>query len=224
MDGNDGSCAVSVVIEWTGRTAHALRDALRMTQEAFAAHLGVSRRAIAEWASRPEMRPSREYQELLDVALERAPAQARDRFSALTDVGSGRAGPEALTVAIAVVVNDEPAVLLVCRRGEDGKGISWQFPAGVVKPGVAAGSVAVRETLAETGIHCSLSKSLGARLHPITSVYCEYFLCEYLSGQAINRDEVENVCVEWVQVPKLTKFIPADRIYPPILEALEGHQ
>src|SRR5262245_1628949 len=55
-------------------------------------------------------------------------------------------------------------------------------------------------------------KSLGARLHPITSVYCEYFLCDYLSGQASNRDEVENVSVEWVQMPKLTKFIPADRI------------
>jgi len=170
------------------------------------------------------MRPSKEYQELLDVALERAPARARERFSALTDAGSGNSRPEALTVAIAVVVNDEPAILLVCRRGEDGKGISWQFPAGVVKPGVAAASVAVRETLAETGIHCSVSRSLGARLHPITSVHCEYFLCDYLSGQASNRDEVENVSVEWAPISKLIKFIPADRIYPPILEALEGHQ
>jgi 8-oxo-dGTP diphosphatase len=57
----------------------------------------------------------------------------------------------ALTVAIAVVVT-ETDVLMVCRRDADSSGISWQFPAGIVKPGSSARTVAVRETLAETSV------------------------------------------------------------------------
>lgn len=211
---------MTVVNEWTGQTAHALQEALRMTQESFAAHLGVSRRAVAEWSSRADMRPSKEFQELLDVALERAPDAVRQRFASITNATRGQAGPETLTVAIAVVV-DEGNVLLVCRRGDDGKGISWQFPAGVVKPGGSPNTVAVRETLAETGIHCAATRSLGARLHPVTNVYCEYFLCDYLGGTVENRDMIENVSATWVPITKLTKFVPVDTIYPPIIDALE---
>src|SRR5215472_4491055 len=45
-----------------------------------------------------------------------------------------RDGPEVLTVAIAIVI-DGGHVLLVCRRGDAGN-VAWQFPAGVVKPGM----------------------------------------------------------------------------------------
>src|SRR5690348_4626487 len=38
-----------------------------------------------------------------------------------------------LRVAVAVVIRGAD-VLIVCRRAEDASGISWQFPAGVVKP------------------------------------------------------------------------------------------
>ncbi|MBB5866818.1 8-oxo-dGTP diphosphatase [Allocatelliglobosispora scoriae] len=191
-----------------------------MTQEAFASHLGVSRRAVAEWSSRPEMKPSKDYQEVLDVALERAPGAARQRFESISQIGMAWTGAEALTVAIAIVIHED-AVLLVCRRGDDGKGIAWQFPAGVVKPGALSSTVAVRETLSETGVHCAVSRSLGARLHPVTSVYCEYFLCEYLAGVAENNDMIENVSVTWVPITKLAKFVPADTIHRPIIEALE---
>jgi 8-oxo-dGTP pyrophosphatase MutT (NUDIX family) len=166
-------------------------------------------------------------QQLLDTVLEQASEPARARFAQLvgrmgdasvvsTEAGAG----VALTVAIAVVVRASE-VLIVQRRGEDGAGISWQFPAGVVKPGVSPDLVAVRETLAETGIHCSVVRHLGGRLHPITNVYCEYLLCEYLAGEAQNMDVVENVSVTWATTGRLTRFIPADRVFPPILDALE---
>jgi hypothetical protein len=51
----------------------------------------------------------------------------------------------ALEVAVAVVVKGSD-VLIVCRRGGDAQGISWQFPAGMVKPDMEPGIVAVRET------------------------------------------------------------------------------
>lgn len=52
----------------------------------------------------------------------------------------------------AIVTRESADVLIVQRRHND-SGITWQFPAGIVKPGVPPETVAVRETFAETGIH-----------------------------------------------------------------------
>lgn len=98
---------------------------------------------------------------------------------------------------------------------------SWQFPAGMVKPGLTAATVAVRETLTETGVHCSVNRTIGSRIHPVTNVLCEYFLCDYLDGEAENRDAAENVSVTWTPTKRLTRFIPAGRIYSPVLAELE---
>lgn len=46
-------------------------------------------------------------------------------------------------------------VLVVCRREPEPSGLDWQLPAGIVKPGATPSTVAVRETLAETGVHCA---------------------------------------------------------------------
>lgn len=127
--------------------------------------------------------------------------------------------PQPLQVAVALVVKN-PEVLVVCRRGNEGTGISWQFPAGVIKPGISPEIVAVRETLAETGVHCHLTRNLGSRLHPMTNVYCHYFHCEYLNGNVENIDVVENVSVTWVDTVQLPRYIPRHYIYPPILDAL----
>jgi 8-oxo-dGTP pyrophosphatase MutT (NUDIX family) len=216
---------MELVNAWTGRAACALQSALRLTNEAFADHLGVAVRTVATWHQRPDVIPKADVQQALDTALERASEASRTRFARLMSQHSVQppANPttaQALRVAIAVVIND-PQVLIVCRRGDDGGGISWQFPAGMVKPGVPPETVAVRETLAETGIHCSVVRNLGSRLHPITHVFCEYLLCEYLTGDAENIDIVENVSVLWIDKTRLTRFIPAEHIFPPILEALE---
>ncbi len=198
-----------------------------MSNDGFAEHLGVSSRTIAAWHKKADLTPRPELQQALDTALERATEGAKARFAQLIsaneplsahDVASGTA--QAFRVAIAVVVNGSK-VLIVCRRGEEGGGISWQFPAGIIKPGVLPETVAVRETLAETSVHCLVVRSLGSRLHPVTKVVCEYLLCEYLAGDAKNVDVVENVSVTWTDRADLTRFIPADRIFLPVLEALE---
>ena len=61
----------------------ALREALRMTNESFAEHLCVSVRTVANWRKQPEMEPQPATQELLDVALERAPDRIKAQFSLL---------------------------------------------------------------------------------------------------------------------------------------------
>jgi 8-oxo-dGTP pyrophosphatase MutT (NUDIX family) len=187
-----------------------------MTNQAFADRLGVNLRTVATWHSRPGIVPRTEMQAALDTLLQGADPSVRLRFkSGLRPAGAVQA--QALRVAIAVVVKDA-SVLLVCRRGDDS--LSWQFPAGMVKPGRTPAAVAVEETHAETGVRCTVREHLGSRVHPLTGVVAEYELADYLMGEAENRDPIENADVAWVPISALPKFIPPDRIFPPILEAL----
>ncbi|MFB6776529.1 NUDIX hydrolase [Streptomyces sp. NPDC056352] len=210
-----------VVTKWTGRTAAALQDALHETNEGFAELLGAAPRTVAGWHSNPDLVPRSEMQQALATIYERASQHVQMRFSRLCRPPSEPAEPraQALRVAIAVVVRGDE-VLLVCRRGDDA--LTWQFPAGMVKPGGAPEAVAVRETHAETGVHCAVRQHLGERLHPVSGVMASYFRCDFLAGEAMNRDELENVDVAWVPTASLTRFIPAEQIFEPILSALEA--
>jgi len=221
-----GAMTVNIIDEWTGRHAAALQRALRLTQSDYAAQLGVARRTIASWHEKPTMVISKELQRVLDTAYERASETTKQRFlrqlqaedQTVPAVGSGVG--VALTVSIAVVIR-RTEVLIICRRESDPSGITWQFPAGIVKPGMSPSVVAVRETLAETGVHCSVRERLGRRVHPKSEVNCEYFLCDFLAGDVENRDSSENVDAIWVSRTEITRFIPEEMIYPPILRRLE---
>ncbi|MFE9398635.1 NUDIX hydrolase [Streptomyces flavidovirens] len=156
-------------------------------------------------------------QQILDVAYEGAEESVRTRFNLLVRPPAPVIQAQALRVAIAVVRRGDE-VLLVCRRGEDA--LSWQFPAGMVKPGRTPAAVAVEETHAETGVRCAVRRHLGSRVHPVTGVLAEYQFAEYLMGEATNRDDRENDAVTWVPIADLPRFIPTEQIYPPILEVL----
>lgn len=190
-----------------------------MTNEAFAERLGISPRTVSRWHAQPDMTHRTEVQQILDTAYEQAGETVQRRFALLLRPPAPRVEAQALRVAIAVVVRGAE-VLLVCRQ--DGDDISWQFPAGIVKPGGSAAKVAVRETLDETGVHCLVREHLGDRVHPRTRAVCDYFICDYVHGEAINGDASENVAVAWAPIRDLARFIPTDRIYPPILNALEA--
>jgi transcriptional regulator with XRE-family HTH domain len=66
---------------WTGHTACALQAALRMTNEAFAAHLGTAVRTVATWHQKPDRVPSAEMQQALDTTLEHAGEGTKARFA-----------------------------------------------------------------------------------------------------------------------------------------------
>jgi hypothetical protein len=74
---------MNIVASWTGGRADALRQALRMTNEAFAEHLGIAVRTVAYWRARPDVIPRPVMQQMLDIALARAPEQARAQFGLL---------------------------------------------------------------------------------------------------------------------------------------------
>jgi 8-oxo-dGTP diphosphatase len=192
---------------------------MRMTNEEFAERLGLSDRTISRWHSSPAMKHRPEVQQILDLAYEGAGEAVQRRFALLMRPPEPRMEAQALRVAIAVVLRGED-ILLVCRRG-DGS-IRWQFPAGMVKPGAVPEAVAVQETHGETGVHCTVREPLGERVHPVTGVVASYYLADHLAGEASNRDPLENVDVAWVPRAALTRFIPQDQIFPPILNALEA--
>jgi len=167
----------------------------------------------------PTRRPAQKSNRFSDTTLEKAKPSERQRFEARrTTVPEMSPGPNGLHVAVAVVRRDD-AVLLVRRRDSDA--LTWQFPAGVVKPGSSSETAAVRETLAETGVDCAVRSIIGGRQHPVTDVYGVYYLCEYVAGSAENRDVVENMSVRWSPIDDLTRFVPLSLLYPPILTALE---
>lgn len=72
---------VATVRQWTGREARLLREAMRMTIQGFASHLGMSERAISKWEQAGKnLSPRPDTQALLDTALEQAPHDVKDRF------------------------------------------------------------------------------------------------------------------------------------------------
>ena len=190
-----------------------------MTNEAFAERLGISPRTISRWHAQPDMTHRTEVQQILDIAHREAGEEVQQRFALLLRPPAPRMEAQALRVAIAIVLRGDD-VLLVCRRG-DGE-LRWQFPAGMVKPGVDPSTVAVQETHGETGVHCTVREQLADRIHPVTGVVASYFLADHLAGEATNRDPLENIDVTWVPRTALTRFIPQAQIYPPILNALEA--
>ncbi|MEU8839963.1 NUDIX hydrolase [Streptomyces roseus] len=204
------------VITWTGELACHLQAAYRMGREEFAGRLGVHPQTVAGWHARPGIVPRPDMQAALDTLYEKAPPPVRLRFARLTQPPADTAA-QALRVAIAVVRRGAD-VLLVQRR-DDGA-LRWQFPAGIVKPGGTPEAVAISETHGETGVHCAVQEALGERVHPVSGALCGYYLAEYLAGDATNLDAAENASVAWVPVSSLTRFIPPDRIYRPVLDAL----
>lgn len=204
---------------WTGQDATALRIALRLTTEAFAARIEAAPRTVAAWAEKPGVIPRAAMQRALDGLYAGATAPQRARFAELSGP-ENPAAPQFFRVAMAVVTRG-PDVLLV-RRQEDSSGIRYGFPAGTVKPGDDPAAVAVRETLAETGVSCAVRDYLGNRVHPVTGVQCEYFACSYEGGEAENRDEAENEGVAWAPVAELGTYVPRGSVFPPVLGLLEA--
>lgn len=123
-----------------------------------------------------------------------------------------------LSAVIGVVQRDD-YVLMVQRRNRY-RDLSWQFPAGVLKPGEDMQDKVESEVADETGVHCKVRRYLGARVHDDTKVLCHYFDCIYLDGEAVNRDEKENSQVAWVKANDVTRYVTSS-IYHEVAVLLE---
>jgi hypothetical protein len=85
---------VSGVDIWTGRTAHALQLALRMTNEGFAERIGASVRTVAKWSANPNSVQIPDLQRALDTMHSQASAEEKERFARM--IRSTEVAPVAL--------------------------------------------------------------------------------------------------------------------------------
>jgi len=75
---------MTVVGNWTGQQAADLRSAMRMPITEFAAYLGIAERTVSKWERKlAAVVPTPGMQQVLDVALDRAPVSIQDRFALL---------------------------------------------------------------------------------------------------------------------------------------------
>jgi hypothetical protein len=114
-----------MITSWTGGHAYALQRSLRMTNQSFAGHLGVSVRSVAGWHQKPGRVLAQGTAKLLDDALERASQRARAQFTALLSGVDGREGGAVLvpSVASGLQPEQEPVLRSV---GNDGAGLADQ--------------------------------------------------------------------------------------------------
>lgn len=110
---------------WTGAETKALRQAMRLSIRAFAAHLGIDARTVNKWEARGgtiTLRPST--QSFMDTALNRAPEEVKARFT--QTAGSAKQEQRGDTVQLAAPghgFGTEPAPdtdSLVLSPGDDG--------------------------------------------------------------------------------------------------------
>jgi 8-oxo-dGTP diphosphatase len=117
------------------------------------------------------------------------------------------AAAEHVPIAAAIIVFGG-RVLMVRRRAAEGE-LSWQFPAGEVKPGESPEDAAVRETIEETGLTVGARGRLGERLHPETGRAMVYVACDVVDGPAYVGDAGELVEVAWCDRATLAGYVRA---------------
>ena len=107
---SQGAYAVTIVGQWTGQEASALRQALRMTIRDFAEHLGIAERTVAKWeASGSAMVPVPVMQAALDTVLARASDDAKGRFGMLLAATRDPGRSPGSAVALGVATPAAPA-------------------------------------------------------------------------------------------------------------------
>ncbi|SFR27367.1 hypothetical protein SAMN04488564_11116 [Lentzea waywayandensis] len=130
---------MSLTNGWTGADARMLQDALRLSQEAFAEYLDVHPRTVGYWHQKPSSRPKSEIQQMLDTALDRAPADVQARFAELQGTSTSPTATEAAPVKAATEAEQrlasDPNIVAA---------LDWLDERGTREPGTARRAVASR--------------------------------------------------------------------------------
>ena len=90
----------------------------------------------------------------------------------------------------------------------------------MIKPGPRLDGTAARETASRRAC-IARSSSTSASTPSRPGVFCEYYLAEYLAGEAVNCDDLENIDAMWVPIASMHRFVPANTLYPPIPTVLK---
>ncbi len=113
------------------------------------------------------------------------------------------------TRVVVGIVERGGQVLLVRRRYRDG-GLRWTFPGGSIEPMESDREAVIREVREEAGVLVHAVRLLGERQHPDTDVDIEYWLCQWLSGEARVLESRTIDRVRWVLPGEVNKLITTD--------------
>lgn len=125
--------------------------------------------------------------------------------------------PARLRIALGLV-HQGKNILMVRRRHKEGR-LSWQFPAGIVKPIQEPDQRIVEEVLKETGVSVKIVSKFGERISPDTKAHMVYFECEYLAGELHNGEPEENAEVAWVPADKVETYVTSN-LWDGVIERL----
>ncbi len=152
---------------WTGAETKALRQAMRLSIRAFAAHLGIDARTVNKWEARRgtiTLRP--DTQTLMDTALERAPEEVKTRFTQTVDrAKQEQRGNAAQFVAPVHDLRTEPAPgvgSLAPSPGNDGTGSFFTELAHHPLAHAAATSAGTTDPFPDQEIHARQLASLDS--------------------------------------------------------------
>lgn len=127
--------------------------------------------------------------------------------------------PARLRISLGLV-HQGKNILMVRRRQKEGK-LSWQFPAGIVKPLQEPDQRIIEEVLKETGVSVKIVSKFGERISPDTKAHMIYFECEYLVGELRNGEPDENAEVAWVPAGKVETYVTSN-LWDGVLNKLNG--
>lgn len=127
--------------------------------------------------------------------------------------------PARLRIALGLV-HQGKNILMVRRRHKEGK-LSWQFPAGIVKPLQEPEQRILEEVLKETGISIKIVSKFGERISPDSRAHMIYFEGEYLAGELRNGEPDENAEVAWVPADKVETYVTSN-LWDGVLDKLNG--
>lgn len=119
------------------------------------------------------------------------------------------------TIAIGILKH-KGSVLMLKRKNPEGN-LVWGFPTSIVKPNEEPKLRIIKEFYAETGIHTTVLKQIGSRVHPDTKAICFYYALVFIDGVLENKDEYENAEAKWINT-NLYKSLISTNLYKPVME------
>lgn len=118
---------------------------------------------------------------------------------------------EDITVAAAVIRDQEGRILLARRPDHKHMGGLWEFPGGKVHAGEEPRAALVRELYEELGVEASVDAPLTFAIHeePGLRILLLFFFARLRAGEPVGREGQE---VRWVQPSDLPSYStpPAD--------------
>jgi excisionase family DNA binding protein len=120
-----------------------------------------------------------------------------------------------LQVLVALIFKGDE-MLIVKRRHAEGS-LIWQNPSGLLRLGRNNEDQVKDICLAETNSNVRVNKRIGTRISPDTKVKLIYYHCEYLDGDIINKDNLQNSEIKWIKRTDALKYFTSS-VYDRLLE------